>query len=63
MISTYIPGYPSIVRLHLEQGAVNGDIPVMIVCLVAEMGTPPEFRDDLGFITVTQMTMTAYSES
>lgn len=63
MVSVYIPGYPSIVRVHLEQGAIGGEVPVLVVSLVAEMQTPPEYRDDLGFITMTQMTMTAYSES
>ena len=63
MISVYIPGYPSIVRVHMEQGAIGGDIPVVVVSLVAEMQTPPEHRDDFGFITMTQMTVTAYSES
>jgi hypothetical protein len=63
MISTHIPGFASIVRVHLERGEINGEHPVALVSLVAEYTTPTPLRDDLGFVTFTQMCMTAYSEN
>ena len=66
MVAVHIPGYPSIVRCHLERGdVVFGDMghPMMFVGLVAEYSTPAPLRDDLGFVTMTQMTVTAYSEN
>ena len=67
MISTKIPGYPAIIRCHLEPGEVltaTGDvIPIYLVGIVAEFSLPAPLRDDFGFITQTQMALTGYSRN
>jgi len=63
VVTCRVNGCASIVRVHCDRGAVNGEHPVILVCLVAEYETPAALRDDLGFITVTHMTATGYSEN
>lgn len=63
MISCHVEGMASVVRVHCDQGAVNGEYPVILVTMVSEFLTPLNMRDDLGFITYTHMTVTGYSEN
>ena len=66
MISCHIDGLASIVRCHMERGAVTsivGEQPVWMIGLVAEYQLPAMMRDDLGFVTFTQMSYTGYSEN
>jgi hypothetical protein len=66
MISCYIPGYPSIVRVYLEKGNIlstAGDQDIILVGIVAEYQMLDFMRDDFGFIAFTQMCNTAYSQN
>jgi len=50
----------------MERGAVTsivGEQPVWMIGLVAEYQLPAMMRDDLGFVTFTQMSYTGYSEN